>query len=51
MEAEHRLTVERSLWSSVVALEEAAEIAEKLAPELSGAAPNGARRYANRLPN
>ena len=28
MEAEHRITVERSLWSSLVALEEAAEIAE-----------------------
>jgi len=45
MEAEHRSTVERSLWSSVVALEEAAEIAEKLAPELSESAPDEARRY------
>jgi len=45
MEAEHRITVERSLWSSLVALEEAAEIAEKLAPELSESAPGEARRY------
>ena len=45
MEAEHRSTVERSLWSSLVAMEEAAEIAEKLAPELSESAPGEARRY------
>lgn len=45
MEAEHRSTVERSLWSSLVALEEAAEIAEKLAPQLSQSAPDEARRY------
>src|ERR1043165_657220 len=45
MEAEHRVTVERSLWSSLVALEEAAEIAEKLAPELSESAQAEARRY------
>lgn len=45
MESEHRTTVERSLWSSLVALEEAAEIAQKLAPELSESAPNEARRY------
>jgi two-component system, chemotaxis family, protein-glutamate methylesterase/glutaminase len=45
MDAEHRSTVERSLWSSVVALEEAAEIAEKLAPEVGEPAPDEARRY------
>jgi two-component system, chemotaxis family, protein-glutamate methylesterase/glutaminase len=45
MEAEHRMTVERSLWSSLVALEEAAEIAEKLAPELSESSPDEGRRY------
>jgi two-component system chemotaxis response regulator CheB len=45
MEAEHRTTVERSLWSSLVAVEEAAEIAEKLAPEMGKSAPDEARRY------
>lgn len=45
MQAEHRVTVECSLWSSLVALEEAAEIAEKLAPNLSESAPGEARRY------
>ena len=30
----HHETVERSLWASVVALEEGADIAEQLAPEL-----------------
>jgi two-component system chemotaxis response regulator CheB len=34
MKNEHHDTVERSLWASVVALEEAADIAERLAPEL-----------------
>jgi two-component system chemotaxis response regulator CheB len=34
MESEHHDTVERSLWSTIVALEEAADIAETLAPEL-----------------
>lgn len=34
MKEEHYDTVERSLWASVVALEEAADIAEQLAPEL-----------------
>jgi two-component system chemotaxis response regulator CheB len=34
MKKEHHDTVERSLWASVVALEEAADIAEYLAPEL-----------------
>jgi two-component system chemotaxis response regulator CheB len=34
MENEHHDTVERSLWSAVVALEEAADITERLAPEL-----------------
>jgi len=34
MENEHHDTVERSLWSSVVALEEAADISESLASEL-----------------
>jgi two-component system chemotaxis response regulator CheB len=34
MKNEHYDTVERSLWASVVALEEAADIAEQLAPEL-----------------
>jgi two-component system chemotaxis response regulator CheB len=32
--AEHEQTVERTLWSSVVALEEAADITEQLGPEL-----------------
>jgi two-component system chemotaxis response regulator CheB len=36
MKNEHYDTVERSLWASVVALEEAADIAELLAPELGG---------------
>lgn len=34
MAQDHRETVERSLWMSVLALEEAAQIAEELAPEL-----------------
>jgi len=45
MEAEHRTTVERSLWSSLVAVEEGAEIAEKLAPELGESALAEAHRY------
>jgi two-component system chemotaxis response regulator CheB len=44
MENEHRDTVERTLWSSVVALEEAADIVEKLAPELGERAADEARR-------
>ena len=44
MAQEHDDTVERSLWSSVVALEEAAEIAEKLAPELGPKAVESARQ-------
>lgn len=36
MQSEHHDTVERSLWSTIVALEEAADIAETLAPELGG---------------
>jgi two-component system chemotaxis response regulator CheB len=44
MAQEHDETVERSLWSTVVALEEAAEIAEKLAPELGPHALEKARR-------
>jgi two-component system chemotaxis response regulator CheB len=35
MEQEHRDTVERSLWSSIVALEEAADIIEKFATDLT----------------
>jgi hypothetical protein len=34
MKNEHHDTVERSLWASVVALEEAADIAERLVTEL-----------------
>jgi len=34
MKNEHHDTIERSLWASVVALEEAADIAERLAREL-----------------
>ena len=45
MEAEHRATVERTLWSSLVALEEAAEIAENLGHELGESAPADARTY------
>jgi two-component system, chemotaxis family, protein-glutamate methylesterase/glutaminase len=44
MEQEHHDTVERSLWSSVVALEEAADIAEQLAPELGPDALEEARK-------
>jgi two-component system chemotaxis response regulator CheB len=44
MEAEHQDTVERSLWSSIVALEEAADIAEKLAPELGAKSLEEGRR-------
>jgi two-component system chemotaxis response regulator CheB len=43
MAAEQRDTVERTLWSSLVALEEASEIAEKLAPELDAESLNEAR--------
>ena len=35
---EHRATVERTIWSALVAIEEAAEIGEQLAPELGPAA-------------
>ena len=34
MKKEHQDTVERSLWAALVAIEEAADIAERLAPEL-----------------
>jgi two-component system chemotaxis response regulator CheB len=44
MESEHHDTVERSLWSSVVALEEAADIAQQLAPELGSNSSEEARR-------
>jgi two-component system chemotaxis response regulator CheB len=44
MENEHRDTVERTLWSSVVALEEAADIIEQLAPELGETSAEEARR-------
>ncbi len=43
MAEEHRETVERSLWMSVLALEEAAEIAEALASELGPDALEEAR--------
>jgi two-component system chemotaxis response regulator CheB len=43
MAQEHRDTVERSLWMSVLALEEAAEITEELAPELGPDALEDAR--------
>ena len=43
MAEEHRDTVERSLWMSVLALEEAAEIAEALASELGPDALEEAR--------
>ncbi|MFL6451096.1 MAG: chemotaxis protein CheB [Bryobacteraceae bacterium] len=43
MVQEHRETVERSLWMSVLALEEAAEIAEELGPELGPDALEEAR--------
>ena len=43
MAQEHRDTVERSLWMSVLALEEAAEIAEALVPELGPDALEDAR--------
>jgi two-component system, chemotaxis family, protein-glutamate methylesterase/glutaminase len=43
MAQEHRDTVERSLWISVLALEEAAEITEELAPELGPDALEDAR--------
>jgi hypothetical protein len=44
MEDEHRDTVERSLWSTIVALEQAADIAELLAPELGAHSPEEARK-------
>jgi two-component system, chemotaxis family, protein-glutamate methylesterase/glutaminase len=44
MEDEHHETVERSLWASIVALEEAADIAEKLAPELGARTRRDVRR-------
>jgi two-component system, chemotaxis family, protein-glutamate methylesterase/glutaminase len=44
MEDEHCNTVERSLWSTILALEEAAEIAELLAPELGPHSLSEARR-------
>jgi two-component system chemotaxis response regulator CheB len=43
MADEHRDTVERSLWASLVALEEASDIAEKLAPELDAESLDEAR--------
>jgi len=43
MAHQHDDTVERSLWASVVALEEAADIAEKLEPELGADAAQSAR--------
>ena len=42
--ADHEDTVERTLWSTVVALEEAADIAERLAPELRPEAAVAARK-------
>jgi two-component system chemotaxis response regulator CheB len=44
MAQQHQETVERSLWATVVALEEAADIGEKLAPELAPAAAQAARK-------
>jgi two-component system chemotaxis response regulator CheB len=44
MENEHQDTVERTLWSSIVALEEAADIAETLAPELGPQSLQESRR-------
>jgi two-component system chemotaxis response regulator CheB len=44
MDNEHQDTVERTLWSSIVALEEAADIAETLAPELGPQATTHSRR-------
>ena len=44
MENEHQDTVERTLWSSIVALEEAADIAETLAPELGAQSLEESRR-------
>jgi two-component system, chemotaxis family, protein-glutamate methylesterase/glutaminase len=43
MAQEHRDTVERSLWMSVLALEEAAEITDELASELGPGALEDAR--------
>jgi two-component system chemotaxis response regulator CheB len=43
MEDEHHDTVERALWSSIVALEEAADIAEELAPALGPKSRDEAR--------
>jgi two-component system, chemotaxis family, protein-glutamate methylesterase/glutaminase len=40
---EHHATVERSIWSAIVALEEAADIAERLTPELGDRALEDAR--------
>jgi len=44
MKSEHHATVERSLWASVVAMEEAADIAERLAPEVDEDGVEEARR-------
>lgn len=44
MEDEHQDTVERTLWSSIVALEEAADIAETLAPDLGAQSLEESRR-------
>jgi two-component system chemotaxis response regulator CheB len=44
MESEHHETVDRSLWSTIVALEEAADIAETLASELGPRSLEEARR-------
>jgi two-component system chemotaxis response regulator CheB len=41
---EHQDTVERTLWSSIVALEEAADIADTLAPQLGAQAAKDSRR-------
>lgn len=42
-QSEHDRTVERSLWASLLALEESAELAEKRAAEEGGAAVEEAR--------
>ena len=44
MDNEHHDTVERTLWASIVALEEAADIAETLATELGPTALKEAQR-------
>jgi two-component system chemotaxis response regulator CheB len=44
MAAEHQSTVERTLWASVLSLEEAADIAEYLGPKLGGQAVEDAQK-------